>query len=71
METVIGMVLAFVLGAYIRQPFKVYEKHPEEPKESIDKDIEEYMIEESKREQERQFQIFKALNWNGGKDYDE
>lgn len=64
MDTVIGMVLAFLLGAYVREPFALKEK--KEVKEQ-DNELLDMMREEQKEEQRRQLQIYKALQWNGKK----
>lgn len=69
METVIGMVLAFLLGAYIRQPFALHKKIEviEQEDEPIDEFIEELLKEESKKEKARQEQMYNVFRWNGKK----
>lgn len=65
MDVVIGMVLAFLLGAYIREPFAFKERVKEETK--VDDEILSLLKEEQDAEKKRQIQIYKALQWNGKK----
>lgn len=67
-EIVIGMMIAFILGAYIRQPFAL-KKNVSEPKQEmdVDEEMKRFMEQESENEQKRQMQMFKALYWNGEK----
>lgn len=68
METVIGMVLAFILGAFVRSPFplKVKEDKPKtEAKEEADDGMTAWLRQQAEAEKERNRQLFTALNWNG------
>ena len=69
METVIGMVLAFLLGAYIRQPFTLHKKIEvkEEPVTELDEFLQDMMKEDAKKEQLRQIQMYNVFKWNGKK----
>lgn len=71
MDIIIGMVLAFLLGAYVRSPFKLWsieeepEPHEEEPLSEAELKIKELIEEGQREDQKRQIQIANALNWNG------
>ena len=65
MDTVIGMLLAFLLGAYIRSPFAFKQRVKED--KTVDDELQEMMREEAEAEKRRQLQIYKALQWNGKK----
>lgn len=68
--TAVGMVLAFALGAYIRQPFEVIARKAQNtaPEKTADAELKEFLKKESEAEQRRQMQILKALSWNGEKE---
>jgi hypothetical protein len=63
--TVLGMLLAFILGAYIRQPFE--RKPRSEPEIKPQADLEEIKLtdEERKLQERRQEQLLKAWNYTG------
>lgn len=69
MEIVVGMILAFLLGAYVRKPFEI--RRAVEVQEKIpSKDDEELMQlyeEEARKEAQRQIQMYNIMNWNGEK----
>lgn len=62
----IGILLAFILGAYIRKPFTLNRVEKKE-EEKVDEDLTDFLREEAKMEQKRQIQMYKALQWNGKK----
>lgn len=70
MDIVIGMLLSFLLGAYVRKPFLLFTRKEVQPNHSSEPDaeLEQFLKEEAENERKRQIQMFKALNWNGGKD---
>lgn len=62
----IGILLAFILGAYIRKPFALKRVEKKE-EETVDNEVLDFLKEEAKQEQKRQLQMYKALQWNGKK----
>lgn len=68
MDVVIGMLFAFILGAYIRQPIQIKESVKKKMVETVqDEDMREWLKQQEAKEKERTKQLFDALNWNGEK----
>lgn len=56
MEIIIGMAIAFALGAYVRKPFKFFEKKKEEPTQQEQEEKNQYID-----------QLNELIGYTGGK----
>jgi hypothetical protein len=65
METVIGMLCAFLLGAFVRMPFELKQKERHQDAPPVDDTTQAWLKEQAELEAERNKQLFSALNWNG------
>lgn len=68
--TVLGMLVAFVLGAYIRQPFERTNRSEPEIKPQAVPNVTELSKEEREAQERRQEQLLKAWNYTGKPEVD-
>lgn len=63
------MVLAFILGAYVRQPFALRNKIEviQEKEEKLDAELQKLLEDGAKLDKKRQLQFMNAMEWNGKK----
>lgn len=72
METVIGMLCAFLLGALVRKPFEIKAKEPKQEVQPVNDEMQAWLKQQAELEAERNKQLFSALNWNGkASDYED
>lgn len=64
MEIIIGMALAFILGAYVRKPFEIKPKHIAAP-QPTPQPVKPVVVNKKTKEEQLAEEFFNAMNFVG------